>query len=137
MTFGLAGLKGGWEGLTSPRTFGEHFGKLKFNIPPRPRAPVRFGYGLGMEQFERFRFSVPAVPPQKGFSCVSGRFRFRFLENGSGGSGSLSVSGKTVPVSGSGSVPEPHCFQIFFRHLGHRSLLLGCPMIFKIFDSKR
>ena len=25
-------------------------------------APVRFGYGLGVERFERFRFSVPAVP---------------------------------------------------------------------------
>ena len=31
-------------------------------------APVRFGYGLGMERFKRFRFSVPAVPLQKGFS---------------------------------------------------------------------
>ena len=30
---------------------------------------VRFGYGLGMERFKRFRFSVPAVPLQKkGFS---------------------------------------------------------------------
>ena len=53
----------------------------------------RFGYGLGMERFERFRFSVPAVPLRRGFfvcfSTVSqtGRFRFRFLENGSGGSG--------------------------------------------------
>ena len=43
-----------------------------------------------MEGFERFRFSVPAVPLQKGVLCVSvqfnreGRFRFRFLENGSG-----------------------------------------------------
>ena len=59
-------------------------------------APVRFGYGLEMERFKRFRFSVPAVPLQKGFFCISaqcnrkGRFRFRFrsLENGSGGSGS-------------------------------------------------
>ena len=57
---------------------------------------VRFGYGLGMERFERFRFSVPAVPLRRGFFCVSAqfsrearfRFRFRFLENGSGGSGS-------------------------------------------------
>ena len=55
-------------------------------------APVRFGYGSGAERFERFRFSVPAVPLQKGFFCVSVqfnrkgrfRFRFRFLENGSG-----------------------------------------------------
>ena len=55
---------------------------------------VWFGYGLGMERFERFRFSFPAVPLRRGvflcFSTVSqgGRFRFRFLENGSGGSGS-------------------------------------------------
>ena len=28
---------------------------------------VRFGYGLGVEGFERFRFSVLAVPLQKGF----------------------------------------------------------------------
>ena len=45
---------------------------------------VRFGYGLGMERFERFRFSVPAVPLRRGFLCVfstasqRGRFRFRF-----------------------------------------------------------
>ena len=25
-------------------------------------ASVRFGYGSGVERFERFRFSVPAVP---------------------------------------------------------------------------
>ena len=57
---------------------------------------VRFGYGLGVERFERFRFSAPAVPLQKGVFCVSVqpsrkgrfRFRFRFLKNGSGGSGS-------------------------------------------------
>ena len=44
-----------------------------------------------MEQFERFRFSVPAVPLQKGFYvlqyslAMKGRFWFRlwFLENGS------------------------------------------------------
>ena len=65
-------------------------------------APVRFGYGLGMERFKRFRFSVPAVPLQKGFLCVSVqfnrkgrfRFRFRFLQNGSGGSGSSFGFGK-------------------------------------------
>ena len=35
-------------------------------------APVRFGYGLGMERFERFRFSVPAVPLTGGvFVCFS------------------------------------------------------------------
>ena len=65
-------------------------------------APVRFGYGLGVERFERFRFSVPAVPLQKGFVCASVqfhrkgrfRFRFRFLEDGSGGSGSVFGFGK-------------------------------------------
>ena len=63
---------------------------------------VLFGYGFGMERFERFRFSVPTVPLQKGFSVfqysltgkvpvpvpvsVPGkrfrrfRFRFRFRE---------------------------------------------------------
>ena len=35
---------------------------------------VRFGYGLGVERFDRFRFSVPAVPLQKGFFCVSVHF---------------------------------------------------------------
>ena len=53
---------------------------------------VRFGYGLGVERFERFQFSVPAVPLHKWFFQYSldrkGRFRFRFLESGSGGSGS-------------------------------------------------
>ena len=73
-----------------------------------------------MERFERFRFSVLAVPLQKGFFCVSvefnrkGRFwfRFRFLETVPAVPVLLSVSGKTVPtvpVSGSGSVPEPPC----------------------------
>ena len=79
---------------------------------------VRFGYGLGMERFKRFRFSVPAVPLQSVF---------QYNLTGKDGSGSgfgswktvpavpvpLSVSGKTVPtvpVSGSGSVPEPPCF---------------------------
>ena len=61
---------------------------------------VRFGYGSVVEQFERFRFSVPAVPLPKRVSCISvqfnrkGRFRFRFLENGSGGSGSAFRFGK-------------------------------------------
>ena len=82
---------------------------------------VRFGYGLGMERFERFRFSVPAVPLGRGFSCVSVQF---YREDGSGsvfGSWKTvpavpvprSVPAKTVPtvpVSGSGSVREPPCF---------------------------
>ena len=73
-----------------------------------------------MERFERFRFSVPAVPLGRGSLCVSVQFH---REDGSGSgfdswktvlavSAPRSVSGKTVPtvpVSGSGSVPEPPC----------------------------
>ena len=81
---------------------------------------VRFGCGLGMERFERFRFSVPAVPLRRVFLCVSVQFS---REDGSGfGSWKTvpavpvprSVPGKTVPtvpVSGSGSVPGPPCFE--------------------------
>ena len=50
---------------------------------------VRFGYGWEMERFKRFRFSVPAVPLQKGlsvFCTVQQERTFRFLDNGSGGS---------------------------------------------------
>ena len=79
-------------------------------------APVRFGYGSGVHRFERFRFSVPAVPLQKGGSLfqysLTGKdgsgSDFGFLESGSGGSGSAFGFGKTVPtvpVPGSGSVP--------------------------------
>ena len=78
--------------------------------PYSREAPVRFGYGSGVERFERFRFSVPAVPLRKRFFCVSVqfnrkgrfRFRFRFLENGSGGSGSAFGFGKNGS-DGSGS----------------------------------
>ena len=62
-------------------------------------APVRFGCGLGVERFERFRFSVPLVPPGRGFSTEK-VFVLR------------SAPGKTVPtalVSGSSSVPGPPC----------------------------
>ena len=73
--------------------------------------PVRFGYALGVERFERFRFSVPAVPLQKGVQertvpvpvSVPGKTVPAVPVP-------LSVSGRTVPtvlVSGSGSVPEP------------------------------
>ena len=86
------------------------------------------GYGLGVERFDRFRFSVPAVPLPKGlflrFSTVSQqrtvRFRFRFLENGSGGSGSAVGFGKNGSDGsgpGSGSVPESPCknlLRLFF-----------------------
>ena len=78
---------------------------------------VRFGCGSGVQRFERFRFSVPAVPLPKRFFSL-----FQYSLTGKDGSGfgswktvpavpvPLSVSGKTVPtvaVPGSGSVPEP------------------------------
>ena len=83
-----------WEGFAAAGT--------GFSFINNRVAPVRFGYGLGVERFERFRFSVPAVPLQKRFLCVlvqfnrkeRFRFRFRFLENGSGGSGSAFGFGK-------------------------------------------
>ena len=68
-------------------------------------APVRFGYGSGVERFKRFRFSVLAVPLQKGFAVfqysLTGRLKFpvpafRFLENGSGGSGSAFPKGPKI-----------------------------------------
>ena len=74
-----------------------------------------------MERFERFRFSVPAVPLQKRLFCVSaqlnrkGRFRFRFPENGSGSSGSafgFGKNGSDGSVPGSGSVPESPCYNV-------------------------
>ena len=74
----------------------------EFSLRQGGPGSVRFGYGLGVKGFERFRFSVLAVPLQKGVFCVSvqfnreGRFRFqfRFLENGSSGSGSTFGFGK-------------------------------------------
>ena len=59
---------------------------------------LRFGGGT----VRAVPFSVPAVPLQKAFVCVSVefnrkgrfRFRFRFLENGSCGSGSAFGFGK-------------------------------------------
>ena len=76
-------------------------------------SPVRFGYGLGRERFERFRFSVPAVPLGRGVLCFSVQFH---REDGSGfGSVPCSVPAKTVltvPVSGTSSVPGPPCNEI-------------------------
>ena len=100
-----------------------YFQKLHLHLQGGPSS-VRFGYGLGMERFERFRFSVPAVPLRRGFLCVSVQLN---KEDGSGSSfGSWktvpavpvphSVPGKTVPtvpVSGSGSVPGPPCTYTF------------------------
>ena len=70
-----------------------------FAIPLKQGSPrsVRFVYVLGVEQFQRFWFSVLAVPLGRvKIFCVSiqfnreGRFRFekRFLKNGSNGSAS-------------------------------------------------
>ena len=42
---------------------------------------VQFGYGLGVERFEQFRFSVPEVPLQKRFSV------FQYSLTGKDGSG--------------------------------------------------
>ena len=52
---------------------------------------VRFGYGLGMERFKRFRFSVLTVPLQKGFLSV---FQYSVT-----GKEAASVPGKTVPAA--------------------------------------
>ena len=117
----------GWAGTcdTSPKTR-----KKKQGGP----GSVRFGYGLGMERFERFRFSVPAVPLRRGFLCVSAQFN---REDGSGsGFGSWktvpavpvrrSVPAKTVPVSGSGSVPGPPWMTKFVRsYLPNLPSMLG------------
>ena len=88
-----------------------HHGSLRAEVSQQGGpGSVRFRYGSGVERFERFRFSVPAVPLQERFFCVSVqfnrkgrcRFRFRFLENGSGGSGSAFGFGKNGS-DGSGS----------------------------------
>ena len=95
---------------THPRKIDQNRGRVRLARWPR------FGYSSHMERFERFRFSILAVPLKKGFLCVSAqfkgmvrfRFRFRFLENGPDDSGSHLGSWKTVPTvpgSGSGSVP--------------------------------
>ena len=79
-------------------------------------APVRFGYDLGVERFERFRFSV------RRFLCKNGFSVFQYTLTGKDSSGSGFGSWKTVPAvpvplpvsgksgsDGSGSVPEPLC----------------------------
>ena len=65
-------------------------------VCPLHLSKVRFGCGLGMERFERFRFSVPAVPRRRGVLCGSVQFSreddsgsgFGSWKNGSGGSAS-------------------------------------------------
>ena len=93
----------GWDGRGVCRGKRISLEKTTYSLFQGGPGSVRFGYGLGMERFKRFRLSVLAVPLQKkGFVCVAvefnrkGRFRFwfRFLENGSGGSGSAFGFGK-------------------------------------------
>ena len=114
---------------------------MTFQLQQGGPGSVRFGYGLGMERFEPFRFSVLAVPLQRGFSV----FQYSLTERDTSGSsfGSwktvpavpvpLSVSGKTVPtvpVSGSGSVPGPPCYKkIFFGELISRKLHITCSFV--------
>ena len=78
---------------------------------------VRFGYGLGMERFERFRFLVPAVPLRRGFLCVSVQLN---REDGSGFGSWKKVPAVPVPRS----VPARKRFRRFrfavpVRFLGH------------------
>ena len=90
-------------------------------------APVRFGSVTvwGWERFERFRFSVPAVPLEKGFSV------FQYSLTRKDGSGSGFGSWKTVPA-----VPVPHSvpgktvptvpgFRFPVRFLGHPDNFAG------------
>ena len=56
-------------------------------------AAVRFGCGLGMERFERLRFSVPAVLLGRGFSV------FQYGSTDKDCSGSSFGSSKTVPAA--------------------------------------
>ena len=74
---------------------------------------VRFGYGLGVERFDRFRFSVPAVPLQKGFSV------FQYILKGKDGSGSGFGSWKTVPVPVPLSVSGKTVLTVPVRFLTH------------------
>ena len=86
-------------------------------MPKTREAPVRFGYGLGLERLAVRVFGSGGSSAEV-FSSVSKSL----TESGGSGFGSrktvpavpvpLSVPGKTVPavpVSGSGSVPEPPC----------------------------
>ena len=97
-----------------------------------------------MGRFERFRFSVPAVPLGRGllcvFSAVSQRGRFRFRLIGSWKTVPAvpvphSVPAKTVPtvpVSGSGSVPGPPC-KLFVAENGP----FGTPFLAPKITSKK
>ena len=86
-------------------------------------APVRFGYGLGMERFERFRFSVPAVPLRRGFLCVSVQSN---TEDGSGSG--FGVPGKRFRrfrfhVRFLGKRFRRFRFPVPVRFLGHPAIL--------------
>ena len=86
--------------------------------PERLKRPKPCGYSLGVDRFERFRFSVLAVPLRKRFVCPSVKFKtegrvqfwFLFPGSGSGSSSSLSAPDKgLVLVSLSGSVLAQPC----------------------------
>ena len=76
-------------------------------------APVRFGCGLGMERFERFRFSVPAVPLGGGL-CV---FQYSFTE-------------RTVPVSVPGKRFRRFRFRVRFPRKRFRRFRFPVPVRF-------
>ena len=106
-------------------------------------APVRLGYGLGWNGStgSGFRF--------RRFLCQKGLSVFQYIFKGKDGSGfgswkmvpavpvPLSVSGKTVPtvpVSGSGSVPEPPCkskgdFNVNITHSDNGLSLLASHLL--------
>ena len=108
----------------------------------------RFGYGLGVQRFERFRFSVPAVPLQTALSVL--QYSLTAKDGSGAGFGSwkavpavqvpLAVSGKTVPaapvwvsekmvptvpVSGSGLVLKP----TWKRGLLEKASRVHCPEV--------
>ena len=111
--------------------YGFMYGFRAVTVPIFGGIPVagwpRFGYGLEMERFERFRFSVPAVPLGRGSLCVSvqfhrGRFRFRarFLRK------RFRRFRFPVPVSGSWATLQLRAQ--FTKHLRLEALLTGISL---------
>ena len=75
---------------------------------------VRFGYGSGVERFEWFRFSVPAVPLQNGFFFVF----------------STVSQERTVPVSVPGKRFRRFRFRFRFREKRFRRFRFPVPVRF-------